>query len=563
MKKLSVIAPYIFFPLLLLLTRKKIVSYLFICLSIFTLSSCFLNFYRTNTASSIDANTASKLSSENKYFIIHFANSTNGLEQAHVEGDTLYGKIVPLPPEHSLYLDPDINSDKNRVKSRDKKNTLLEVHLYTTLPLQNDSMFATNITSFNRADVYELNKSATNENHILSVIGLSLAGILIVGSIALAIACNCPQVYVQNNNGYEFTSGLYSGAVYSTLERTDYLPLNTIAYGAKDISLKIANAKDEEQFINKVELWRVNHSKNSEILIDRQGNIHSYQKLQAPAFATTDGENNITDILLNRDHHYYSFNNTANNEGFSDVRLTFDKPADTKIVKLIIHARNTFWGGLIHKDFLNLFGEGFEKWREKQEKTDPKELEKWQTDQALPLMVYLKTSGGWKFIDYYQLVGNTAGRDMIMKINTQNIKGNKIELKLQTAYRFWDLDFTAMDYSNDENFTTDIIEPEEALKSGTDQKEALSNTDKAYTILTGDEFISLKYSVSPAIENNNVSYFLVSAGYYHTLEQFVGKPNYAELFKFQKRGAFDKFSRDKYNEAEKILALMKSYNNRK
>ena len=434
--------------------------------------------------------------------------------------------------------------------------------IYTQHYLQNDSMFATNITSFNRADVYELNKSATSGNHILSVIGLSLAGILVVGSLALAIACNCPQVYVHNNSGYEFTSGLYSGAVYSTLERTDYLPLNTIPFNAKEIALKISNAKDEQQFINKVELLQITHSQNSRILIDRHGRILSYQKLQAPAFATTNGENNITNVLSNRDHHFYSFTNIANDKGLSDIRLIFDKPVDTKTAKFVIHARNTFWGGLIHKDFLSLFGEGFYKWREKQEKADPKELEKWQTDQALPLMVYLKTSEGWKFIDYYQLIGNTASRDMIMKINTQNIKGNKIELKLQTAYRFWDLDFAGMDYSEDESFTTNIIEPEEELLSGTDKKEALMNNDKAYAILTGDEFISLKYSVSPAIKNNNVSYFLGCTGYYHTLEQYTGKPNYAELYKFQKKGAFDKFSRDKYNEAEKILAVMKSYNNK-
>jgi hypothetical protein len=48
-----------------------------------------------------------------------------------------------------------------------------------------------------------------------------------------------------------------------------------------------------------------------------------------------------------------------------------------------------------------------------------KDLQKWQTDQALPLMVYVKTDDGWKFIDYYQLTGNMAGRDMIMRVDTK------------------------------------------------------------------------------------------------------------------------------------------------
>ncbi len=72
---------------------------------------------------------ASRLSSESKYFIIHFPNSTNGLEQVSVNGDSLYGKIVPMPPEHTKYLHPESGSKTNRVKAKYKKDALIEVHL--------------------------------------------------------------------------------------------------------------------------------------------------------------------------------------------------------------------------------------------------------------------------------------------------------------------------------------------------------------------------------------------------------------------------------------------------
>lgn len=558
MKKLSSIAPLIFFPAVILFRHKRNGLFIMIALLFTMLSSCFLNFYRTNTKPSIEASTASNLISVNKYFIIHFSNSINGLEQPYVVGDTLHGKIVQLSLEHTQEINPDVNSDRNRVTARDKKNAMREVHLYTTLPVPEDSSFAASITSFNRADVYELNKGATNENHILSAIGLTLAGIVLVGSIALAIACNCPQVHVSNNNAYEFTSGLYSGAVYSTLERTDYLPLNAIPYNAKEISFRIANAKNEEQFINKVQLLQVTHPKNIEVLADRHGQIFSYQNIQSPQAATTGEEDSIENILMNKDDYYYSFNNPANEDGLSDVKLAFDKPANVHKAKLIIHARNTFWGGLIHKEFLSFFGEGFEKWRERQEKANPKELEKWQKDQALPLMVYLKTDDGWKFIDYYPLVGNTASRDMIMEINTSDVKSNKIELKLETAYRFWDLDFAGIDYSVNENISAKIIEPEEVIKSdSTDQHGALANADKVYTLLSGSDFVSFKYKIEASEQSERSSYFIVSSGYYHTLEHTTEKPNYTELYKFEKRGAFDKFSREKYQEAQKMLAMMK------
>src|SRR6266542_564810 len=440
--KLSCILPFIFFPLLIIFRKRKKIAYTFICLALITLTGCYLSFYRTNTKPSIDTATASRLSSESKYFIIHFANSTNGLDQVSVNDDMLYGKIVPLPAEHAKYLHPDSASKKNRVKAKDKSNALLEVHLYTNAELKhNDSLFSASITSFNRADVYELNKGATTANHIISTVGIVLVTTTIVGIIALAIACNCPQVSIDNNGAYSFTGGMYSGAVYSTLERMDYLPLNSVPYDAKEISFKISNVKNEEQFINKTELLQINHLPGTHILPDRHGNIFSYHDMHLPVRAITNGSDDIAYILKKTDTAFYSFDNASNNNGFSDVKLGFHKPANATTAKLIIHARNTYWASLLHKEFLQMFGDNFEKWREKQEKADTEELEKWQTDQALPLMVYIKTTAGWKFIDYFPLSGNTATRDMIMQINTKDISGDKIELKLETAYRFWDLDF--------------------------------------------------------------------------------------------------------------------------
>ncbi len=60
----------------------------------------------------------------------------------------------------------------------------------------------------------------------------------------------------------------------------------------------------------------------------------------------------------------------------------------------------------------------------------------------------------------------------------------------------------------------------------------------------------------PAAEANNVSsYFLASGGYYHNLEPITGKTNYMELLKFKKKGAFDKFSREKYKQVQDVSAI--------
>lgn len=559
--KLSGIAPFIFFPILIICRKGKYTLYGCIFLVLLSLSSCYLNYYSTNTRASIDANTMTRLKSENKYFIIHFFNSTYGLEDMYVEGDTIHGKLVGLTNKHLKYLHP-ATVEKNRYKRADEAQTLMEVHLYTNANnKQGDSILSASLSSFNRSDVYEFNAAATRKNHVLSTVGIVATvvgvGLYIAIVVTLATSCNCPQVYMNNAGNYNFVSGLYSGAVYSTLERVDYLPLKEIPADAKSISFKISNVKNEEQFINNVHLIQVNHLHGVNVLPDRHGNIFSYNSIASPLSASTGGKNNLKNILMKTDQVYYSFDNRANENGLSDLVLTFNKPRNTDKAKLIIHGRNTYWGGLLHKEFISYFGDGFEKWREKQEKADPKELEKWQTDQALPLMVYIKTSTGWKFVDYFPLIGNTATRDMIMEINTKEIKEDTIELKIETAYRFWDLDFAGIDYSSNDNITKTIMEPDKAVASdSTDERAILRSSDHQYAHLTGDKSIYFKYAVPVAVKNNLSSYFLVSSGYYHNLEQITGKTNFTELYKFQKKGAFDKFSREKYQQTLEIASIL-------
>ena len=543
--------------------------YLLAFLSSVALSGCYLNFYRPNTKSTLDSGTAQKLQSVNKYFIVHFQNGIKGLENVAINGDTLNGILVKLPEEHSKYLVP-VSEKKNRVKQKDKHDALMEVHLYSMQkPDAADTVFSALLSSFTRADVYELNRSATTYNHVMSTVGIVASVAMIAGIIAAATytppvytpptvdPCNCPQVYVKNNDQYDFKSGLYSGAVYSTLERMDYLPLTNIPVSENNISFKIANAQNEEQFINQVRLLQVNHPAETKVLPDRHGNILSFQNTIAPLAASAEKSNDVKNLLAQTDQQYYSFDNNANEDGFSDIKLTFNKPADTDKAKLIIHARNSYWGGLLHKEFIGLFGDNFEKWRTKQEQADAKDPAKWQTDQAMPLMVYLKTSTGWKFIDYFPLIGNTASRDMIMEINTTGITTDQIEIKLETAYRFWDLDFAGIDYSTNQQFETVVIEPSQAVKTdGEDQKEILLQSDKQYSHLTGDQSVSFQYTITTAAANNVSSYFLVSGGYYHSLETISGKTNYKELYKFRNKGAYDKFSRVKYQEAQDITAAL-------
>ena len=111
------------------------------------------------------------------------------------------------------------------------------------------------------------------------------------------------------------------------------------------------------------------------------------------------------------------------------------------------------------------------------------------------------------------------------------------------------------------NFTTTVIEPTEAIKSdNTNEQQTLLNSDKDYVHLINDEAVSFKYKIPSSTQNTESSYFLISGGYYHSLENITGKANFNELMKFKKQGAFDRFSREKYKEAQDVAAVLTKMN---
>jgi hypothetical protein len=549
------IATLVFSPFFFIWRKTKKGTVVILLAAVAILTSCFQHYYRTHTLTTADAATLKRLQNSNKYFILHSnSNKVFGLNNVSVNGDNIEGDLVVLPAEHSKYLHPE--TDKaNRVKKMDKVGALMEVHLYYSQEMTADQLHVSvPLSALNRMDVYEFDKKATTANHILSTVGVVVVGATAAFFIAFAIACNCPQVYVNNNGQYEFKSGVYSGAVYSTLERSDYLPLEGIKPANDKYQFRIGNIENEEQFINQVQLMKVDHPADVKVLADRHGKILSYKYPAAPVNATYDGSNDVTQELKFPDAQYYSFDSKADENGFSSVIVSFNKPAEATKGKLLVHAGNSKWSGYLYKEFASLFGNSYEKWRKQQELAASSNAQQWQIDQGLPLKVFVETDKGWQYVDHFALTGNTASRDMIMEIDLANVKTGKVNIKIESAFQFWDMDMAAMDFSNDKAVTAVILDPVAVTKNdGTTNLEELLQQDKKYTHLTGNDFVNIEFNV-PASANDNTSLFLVSSGYYHSQPKFSDKVDMPSLLQFKEKGAFDRFSRNKYTVMQEALA---------
>lgn len=523
--------------------------YVAACLVVISITSCYQHFYRTNTKPSTDADILQRLQSSNKYFIIHFPDRNAGLQNVTINQNNIEGDEVVLPAWHTGQLKPKTNR-ANMVPKAERDSVLMQVHLYTANTNISKGRVSIPVSDINRIDVYEFDQKATGLNHTLSSVGLVFTSLAVASAVILAIACNCPQVYLEDNGTTKFNGGLYSGAIYSTLERTDYMPLPAINADNTKLKIAVKNAPEEEQFINSIQLLKVNHGSDEKVLADRQGKLYSYKEPMAPfAMPGTDFE-----VLNKKDGKFYSFN-TNDTEHRSELILKFKSDQKEGRAKLIIHAKNSAWSGFLFKEFSSLFGEDADAWRMKQEKTDPAVLTKWQRDQSLPLLVSVKNGDSWRFIDYFPLIGNTASRDMILAFDFVKSNSDFIEIKLETVYRFWDLDFAGLDLTQSSSLSSEIISAETASnKDGIDQRSAIALNDKTYSHLTANDGIDLQFALTPLATNVPASYFLVSKGYYHNLAKFSGKAKTLELLRFKDPGGFNNFSRKKYHDINRELA---------
>lgn len=539
-------ATLLMFPLLFLWQKKRKYLLLLVFPAI-VISSCYQHYFRTKTQQTLNQDLLQNLQSMNKYFIIHFKDGAYALNNMSVQNNIINAEKTSIPDKHGLFMNPD-TAKTNRLKKTDKKNVLMEVHLYTDNLKTEDNHLSLPMSDIKRADIYTLDKKATTTNHVVSTIGIVILSLPVISFIIFAIACNCPQVYVENNGGYHFNGGLYSGAVYASLERTDYMPIDRLNVENYRLNIKINNAPDEEQFINKIYLIMADHKSGSEILADRHGKLFSFNNPVKPVSAINNNHIGVKKILEQKDGISYSFNDESK-EQFSSVLLTFKKNQQAKNARLIIRGKNSLWSGYIYKNFNSLFGESLDAWKKKQDKAEPKVMEDWQKDQALPLMVYKKKGGQWIAVDYFSTPGNTAERDMIMNIDLSTFDNEKIELKLETSFLFWDLDYAAMDFSENNIIKTQMIDPLIAKKSLTiNEKQSVLANDQQYCRLTGNESIELQFDVADKKIELSQSYFLACSGYYHSLQKYSGKPNTALLMQFKKKGTFSAYSREKYTE---------------
>ena len=234
--------------------------------------------------------------------------------------------------------------------------------------------------------------------------------------------------------------------------------------------------------------------------------------------------------------------------------MRFARPADVDYGKLVLRAKNTLWFDYQFGEFLSLFGTMYDEYMDLQKGISTDEREQRSIANDFPLSIYVKNHDeAWSLVDYLHTVGPLASRDFIVPVDLTGLESDQIEIKIETGFMFWELDFAGMDFMDNSEVNITYLKPLKAIGTGSQNwTTALSETDQIYMPQedVGDVTEIMFRAIRPG-ENQKQSYFLHTRGYYELIRDFEGLPDLVELNKFKKNGYFSDFSRAQYH---KVLA---------
>jgi len=243
------------------------------------------------------------------------------------------------------------------------------------------------------------------------------------------------------------------------------------------------------------------------------------------------------------------------------MTLSFKPTNDNNKAKLVLQLKNSYWFDYLYGEFTSHFGNRYDTWKKKQNKQPAEKMIQWIRDQEIPLSVYVSTATGWKEVIKLNTIGPLTNRQVVIPIELSNQSKDSVRIKLSTGFKFWELDYTAIDFSAEEPVKVTKISPYYAVdEKGNDVLQQLTGNDEKYLAqLETGNYATLKYKFAKQTEpDKSYSVVFVTKGYYEPIREYTGKPDIAFLKSFREPGSMSRFSKNKYQsiiKEQSIIAL--------
>ena len=491
------------------------------------------------------------------YIIIHFGEQIFELSNISYNSSNamVTGTIIPSIPLPLSYYNSVKNNPQNinMLRKGDPSTLAEQIHLFVTKgEVKEDGRFEFSVNDILQIDeTVHQTKSNIGPGGTVAIVAVSA---LTVGIIAIAAACGCPHVYINDGEELKWEQTLFTGAKSPQLARSDLKAIKDYFPNQETLTLTLQNDEEEEQFIDKLSLKVVDHPADVYLAIENNGNLYAYHKATSPIAVTDQDGKNQSQTTANKDGTSYDFKPEKLTD-LSALHVTF-KPESLGKSRLILHVKNTKWSGYLYNEFNKLFGSEHAKWVEKNKDKSKEDREAWMRQEGIKLLVEVKRNNVWESLSEIDLIGDVTYESLALPIDVESLEN--LEIRLRSGFHFWEVDYLGLAHET-ENIAVKIhdLTPTFATNSqGESQLDKLQGTDEKYLISTPNNASTVvTFDNIPLPNQGKRSLFLEANGYYLIQKQYTGKPNYKRLSKFKKPGELSRFSKEQYTELQKKFSF--------
>jgi hypothetical protein len=360
----------------------------------------------------------------------------------------------------------------------------------------------------------------------------------------------CPYIYAHNGEKYVFAGEIISGASKPGIERYDYRVISELKPNHDKYLARLTREVNQIHYINIIQLKAIDHPQNMKVLIDKYSRLQTLTNPVLPKSAVTFTGRSILPEISIKDNYTYNFDEIVLTQETTDaIMLSWEKPHYSNQAKLIISAKNSLWLEHVFASFHALFGARYNFFSRLQDSKSKEYYQNWMIEQSIPLLVYLEIDGKWELFDTFELAGTMAMKDDILPINLRNIRSETINIKLETGFKFWEIDYAAMDFNKNSPMEVNTLAVWEAWdENGIDIRPEIIRDDQQYYVQSR---IGNKATITfpvPEFTNEARTVILESKGYYHIIREQQGKARMAEIMSFREPGRMPLFSKELYAE---------------
>lgn len=522
---------------------KSHISLFFVCIMLLNLTAC--NFYR-GTEKPINPPSPSQAVKETPsvYYVLHIGENIWQVNNLAFLDEGFQGTLSKVDENVLYYYMKIQNPDNNKKVKKDDLPYIYQTHIFANQFTKDGEQIKILNEDITKIEFYDRNnrKSAAATGGIIA--GSILGGI----GIFLAIACNCPHVYVNQDGTYYLNNTLFTGATSPVLERHDYKSMPDYNPTSDTYSFIIQNEDNEDQYTNLLELVVINHPKNTEVYATQTGELYTTHSSENLLSAKDNNGNDLTHLIKYKDDDGHSFNvNTI--DTYNNAFLSFTKPENVENAKLILNVKNNLWSAYVYKEFAALFGKHYDNWVDKNRKKELSEVKAAMKMTGIPMIVWMKAGEEWKEIEVLELIGDINYNGLVIPIPSNEIQGETIEFKIQSGFMFWNLDYAAMDFSEQGEIDVEYIKPSIVQNTTNDQLvDKLSLDDDLYMHHgVNSDSVTVTFNGLTAAKSNR-TIILHSKGYYIPLEQYEGKADKEALEKMRNEGEMSRFSKELFDQ---------------